>query len=209
MKGMAILTVSVLLLGACTARPTGGPDGWKVYGPAGPAGAPGPAGPPGPPGPAGAPGAPGGPGLAGPPGPAGPPGGAGAPGPAGPAGVAGPAGEPGAAAKWTSFRDILFDFDKADIRGPEQTKIGEITTFMNQNNAAELALDGYADPRGTDGYNVKLSDRRVKAVRDALQSGGVQPNRIRIGAHGVRPRNCDQNTEDCFQKNRRVEVFVR
>ena len=66
-----------------------------------------------------------------------------------------------------------------------------------------------ADPRGTDDYNLKLSDRRVKAVRDTLRAAGVQPNRMRIGAQGEKDRNCSEDTEDCFQKNRRVEVFVR
>ena len=80
---------------------------------------------------------------------------------------------------------------------------------MKQNGNAELSLEGYADPRGTDTYNMKLSERRVKAVRDALVSGGVDANRVRIGARGEQNRNCSENTEDCFQKNRRVEVFVR
>src|SRR4051794_3080708 len=110
MKRTALLTLSVLLLGACTARPVGGPDGWKVYGPAGPPGPPGPAGSAGPPGPAGPAGPPG---TAGPAGPPGTPGAAGLPGTPGPPGAAG---EKGAAAKWTSFRDILFPFDKSAIR---------------------------------------------------------------------------------------------
>jgi len=193
-KIMVLLILPALLLAACTARQFGGPDGWKAYGPAGPAG---PAGPPGPAGPAGAPG------------PAGPPGPVGSAGSFGPPGPQGPVGEKGPAAKWTSFRDILFEYDKSDIVSGEQAKIADIVAFMKQNADAELSLEGYADPRGADTYNLKLSDRRVKAVRDALVAGGVTAKRIRVGAQGEQGRNCDQDTEDCFQKNRRVEVFVR
>ena len=193
-KFMVLFVLPALLLAGCTARQFGGPDGWKAYGPAGPAG---PAGPPGPAGPLG------------PPGPAGPPGPFGIAGSSGPPGPQGPAGEKGPDAKWTSFRDILFAYDKSDIVGGEQTKIADIAAFMKQNADAELSLEGYADPRGADDYNLKLSDRRVKAVRDALAAGGVEAKRIRIGARGEKDRNCDQDTEDCFQKNRRVEVFVR
>jgi peptidoglycan-associated lipoprotein len=133
---------------------------------------------------------------------------AGAPGAAGPAG---PAGERGAAGaeRWTSFRDILFDYDKSDIRSGERTKIQEIEAYMRQNPNAELALEGFADPRGTDQYNLRLSDRRVKAVQQALTGAGVNANRIRIGAQGEKLRNCSEDTEPCFQRNRRVEVFVR
>ena len=121
MKRFALLGLSVILLSACTARPVGGPDGWKVYGIAGPAGPAGPNGPPGPPGPPGAPGSPGTAGVPGPPG---------SPGPAGVTGPAGTAGAPGEKATWTSFRNILFDFDKANIRPAEQPKVGDIATFM-------------------------------------------------------------------------------
>jgi outer membrane protein OmpA-like peptidoglycan-associated protein len=127
----------------------------------------------------------------------------------GPTGAPGSAGTPGAKGTWTSFRDILFDFDKSDIRSSEQQKISDVIAFMKQNPNAELTLEGHTDPRGTDAYNMKLSDRRVKTVRDALEKGGVEASRLQIGALGERYRNCTQDTEDCFQKNRRVQVFVR
>ena len=80
---------------------------------------------------------------------------------------------------------------------------------MKQNPKAELSLEGYADPRGTDNYNAKLSERRVRAVRDALQAGGVEQNRVRIGARGEKDPVCNEKTEECYQSDRRVEVFVR
>jgi len=121
----------------------------------------------------------------------------------------GPAGTPGADARWTSFRDILFDYDKSDIRAGETTKIQEIVTFTKANPNFQVNLEGYADPRGTDKYNLALSDRRVKTTRDALVAGGVPADKVKIGALGEQNRNCTENTEDCFQRNRRVEVFVR
>jgi outer membrane protein OmpA-like peptidoglycan-associated protein len=188
MRRMLALGVMVLMLAACSASDMAGTSGWKFYGPQGP---PGPAGPPGPPGPAGPPG---------PPGPQGPPG------PPGPAGQMGPA---GAEAKWTSFRDILFDYDKSNIRASETSKITEIVDFMKANSNMQAGLDGFADPRGSNAYNMKLSDRRVKAVKDALVAGGISADRIRTIAQGEANRNCMEMTEDCFQKNRRVEVFMR
>jgi len=120
--------------------------------------------------------------------------------------VAGPAGEK---ATWTSFRNILFDFDKSNIRPSEQPKINDIVTFMKQNPNAQLSIVGYADPRGTNAYNLKLSDRRVKAVHDAVRSGGVADARIVMGAQGDKDPLCNEKTEECYQRDRRVEVFVR
>jgi len=191
MKRALLFWVLALFAIGCGARPMGGETGWKVYSPEGPAGLAGPAGPPGPEG---------APGIAGPPGLAGV---------SGPQGPAGGQGAQGAGARWESFQDILFDFDKSDVRGNEVGKIKEIVAYMRQNPTFEIGIEGYADPRGTDAYNQALSERRAKAILDALVTEGASANAIRTGAQGEKNRNCGEDTEGCYQKNRRVEVFVR
>jgi peptidoglycan-associated lipoprotein len=192
MRRLLLLGVSITLLAACTMRDTG-PSTWKFYSPPGP---PGPAGPPGPPcaqGPAG-------PGMVGPPGPAGP---------QGPPGGAGAPGSPGVRAGWEPLNDVLFDFDKSDIRPSERQKIDKIVQVAKDNPTVEIGLNGYADPRGSDKYNQKLSERRVEAVRSAVIAGGVSADRIKTVAAGEHGRNCMETTEDCYQKNRRVEALTR
>lgn len=135
------------------------------------------------------------------------------------AGAAGPAGpervvtrEVMAAAvakEWVAFQNVLFDFDKSNIRQSETTKVQAVVDFLKQNANFQVGLDGYADPRGTDAYNMRLSDRRAKAVEAALVGAGISKDRIRTGAFGKRDRNCNENTEECYQRNRRVEVFMR
>ena len=188
MKRALLFGVLALFAMGCTARPMGGETGWLVYGPTGPEGPAGLAGPAGPAGPAGSPG------LAG---------------LSGPQGPAGPQGSQGVAAVWQSFKDILFDFDKSDVRANEVGKIKEIVAFMKQNPTFEIGIEGFADPRGTDAYNQALSERRVKDILDALVAEGGSASAIRSGAEGEKNRNCGEDTESCFQKNRRVEVFVR
>jgi outer membrane protein OmpA-like peptidoglycan-associated protein len=203
MKRALLFGTLALFAMGCSARPMGGDTGWKVYGPAGPEGPAGLAGPAGPPGPAGAPG------VAGPAGPGGPPGLAGLAGPQGPAGSQGSQGVAGVAARWESFKDILFDFDKSNVRADEMGKIKAIVAFMKENPTFEIGIEGYADPRGTNVYNQALSERRVNAIRTALVNDGASASAIRTGAQGEKNRNCGEDTEGCFQKNRRVEVFVR
>lgn len=186
-RGLSLVVIALLAVG-CAVTPQGGE--WKFYGPPGP---PGPAGPPGPPGPAGPPGPPGPPGLAG---------------PAGPSGPAGAAGAAGAAAQWRSFADILFDYDKSNIRASEAAKITDVAKYMQSDPSVNLRIDGYADPRGTSQYNLALSQRRVGAVRDALVKEGVPGNRISTGHFGEQRPKCNEKTEACYQMDRRVEIFV-
>lgn len=122
------------------------------------------------------------------------------------AGAPGPAGAPQA---WTSFSDILFDFDKSNVRPSETPKVDKLVQYMKDNPSHEIGLDGYADPRGTPPYNMRLSQRRVEAVKAALVGAGVSGNRIRTGAFGETRPKCTQSTETCWQEDRRVEVLVR
>jgi outer membrane protein OmpA-like peptidoglycan-associated protein len=95
------------------------------------------------------------------------------------------------------------------VRANEVAKIKEIAAFMKQNPTFEIGIEGFADPRGTDAYNQALSERRVKAILNALVAEGASADAIRTGAEGEKNRNCGEETEGCYQMNRRVEVFVR
>ena len=204
-RGLFFAVLALFAVG-CSARPIGGDTGWKVYGPTGPQGVAGPAGPAGPQGPQGIAGPPGsGQGMAGPAGPAGPQG------PAGAQGVAGSMGAQGAraaAANWTKFNDILFDFDKSAIRTNEMVKVSEVADYAKQNPSVNVGIDGHTDPRGTDLYNQGLSERRVGVIRDALIQAGVPASRIHSGAFGESRPKCNDKTEACYQRERRVEVLI-
>jgi peptidoglycan-associated lipoprotein len=143
-------------------------------------------------------------GPAGPMGPAGPAGAQGAQGPAGPAGAQASA----AAKNWSSFRDFLFDFDKSAIRSNEMKHVSDIAAYMKNNPSARVGIDGHTDPRGTDAFNQGLSERRVNAIRDALVAAGVSAGRISTGAFGESQPKCNEPTEPCWQRDRRVEVLV-
>jgi peptidoglycan-associated lipoprotein len=188
-RGLFFAVIALFAMG-CSARPIGGETGWKIYGPPGPAGVAGPAGPQGPPGPAG------------------PAGSAGTAGVQGAPGSAGAQGAPGAMLRWTSFKDILFDFDKSDLRANETSKVSEIATYMERNPSVKVGIDGHTDPRGTDKYNQALSERRVVVIRDALLRAGVPTDKIHTGAFGKARPICGNPSEACWQRDRRVEVLI-
>ena len=193
MKRVLAFAVIALFAVGCTARPIGGETGWKIAGPPGPQGVAGPAGPAGPMGPAG---------------PAGPPGPVGVAGLQGPPGPVGMAAEPAAAVRWTPFKDILFDFDKSDLRANEQAAVDQIASYLRENPSLTVGLEGFADPRGTDRYNQALSERRVNAIKAALLKAGVAADRIQTGAFGEARPKCTDTTEACWQLDRRVEVLM-
>ena len=120
-------------------------------------------------------------------GPQGPTGMTGVQGPTGMTGSQGMTGSPGrrgapdvaAAPGWVSLREIIFDFDKAEIRPSEMTKITDIASYVSQNPGVRVGIDGSTDlRRGANQYNVALSDQRETNVRDALIHSGVAASRM-------------------------------
>jgi len=190
MKRALYIVLAVLVVAGCSAAPTNPQFGWKVFGPQGSEGPQGQVGPTGP---------------------AGQQGIAGIQGPVGPVGLQGPQGPMGAKGDdltWHTFANVLFDINKADLRPAEQAKIADIVAFMKDNPGYKAELEGYADPRGTGGHNLKLSKKRVDTVRDALISAGVPADRIRVAGYGKLNPVCKDAEGACWQLDRRVEVIV-
>jgi len=154
-------------------------------------------------------------GMAGERGPARPAGATGAQGPAGPVGPQAMAGSENRMASFgtgnnsAAFKDILFDTDKSDIRSNETSKITDIAAHVKQNSPMQVGIGGYADPRGTDQHNQGLSERRVKAIRDALVKAGVASDKIQTSAFGEQKSLCNESTDACWQRDRRVDVGFR
>lgn len=110
--------------------------------------------------------------------------------------------------------DVLFDFDKADLRPdalPALQKVGEVLkSYPN----APVLIEGHTDSVGNDQYNQQLSERRAASVQRALAARGATNPMATRGwgetkpvAPNTKPDGSD-NPEG-RQKNRRVEIVVR
>jgi outer membrane protein OmpA-like peptidoglycan-associated protein len=75
---------------------------------------------------------------------------------------------------------VLFGFDKWDVGDDGQTQLSTLVKEMKENPKLTVDLQGYADPVGTYGYNVALSQRRVESVRRYLVEKGVELPRINL-----------------------------
>ena len=128
----------------------------------------------------------------------------------GPTGMTGAQGPAAAAMNWTALKDIMFDYDRSEIRPSEMYKTSDIAAYARQNPSVRLGIDGSTDLlRGTNQYNTALSQQRVGNVRDALIRAGVSADRIEMGGFGARRVNCNDSTELCSQRDGRVEVLAR
>ena len=111
---------------------------------------------------------------------------------------------------WESAEDVSFQTNRVEIQAKCAAKITRVATWVKKNPLVIVALDPHSDqsPALTGETEGRLHLRRVQAVRDALVAAGVSPDRIRMGPVGDRAPLCRQDTADCRELNRRVEVLV-
>lgn len=110
--------------------------------------------------------------------------------------------------------NILFDLGSADLRGEALNVVGEIGQFAKENHM-EVTVEGHTDKRpiSTAQYpsNWELSAARAtQVVRHMLHTTGMAPTTMTaIGRGEFFPRCTSDESEECFQKNRRIEILLR
>jgi OOP family OmpA-OmpF porin len=113
--------------------------------------------------------------------------------------------------------DVLFEFDKAELRPSGQQKLEEIADRVKGANVQQVVAIGHADRIGTDDYNKQLSEKRAEAVKQYLAQKGVEQAKVRSEGRGesqpVTGDQCKGQTGEkliaCLQPDRRVDIEVR
>lgn len=101
---------------------------------------------------------------------------------------------------------VEFDYDKATLR-PEAAAILDKTADSLQHwSSANIEVAGHTDNRGSDDYNMKLSEQRAEAVRNYLISKGIAAERLIAKGYGETKPVADNDTDEGRFKNRRVEL---
>ena len=99
--------------------------------------------------------------------------------------------------------DIYFDYDESTLSDDTRDKLSRNADLLKSNPQFSITIEGHADSRGTNEYNLSLGDRRANAVRDYLVSLGVAGNRMMAVTRGEESPQCTEETDACWQRNRR------
>jgi len=100
--------------------------------------------------------------------------------------------------------DITFDNDSAVIKPQFMKKVEEFAQFLKANPAYKAEIQGYTDSKGSAKYNQKLSERRAKAVYEALIQLGVSKDRLTYKGYGEENPIASNDTPEGRAQNRRV-----
>ena len=105
------------------------------------------------------------------------------------------------------MKDVLFDYDKSDIRGDQQALAQGDAAFLSQHPSIQVVVEGHCDDRGSEEYNLALGISRAESVKRTLLAQGISADRIKTVSYGKEKPFCTQNSDECWQKNR-VDHFA-
>ena len=110
------------------------------------------------------------------------------------------------------IEDAYFDYDKHTLR-PDAIKAltadsTELRDIVVQYPDYRVTIEGHADERGSEAYNLALGDARAKAAKDYLAGVGIPASQLAIISYGKDKPVCEEHDEACWQKNRRIHFVA-
>jgi outer membrane protein OmpA-like peptidoglycan-associated protein len=107
-----------------------------------------------------------------------------------------------------TLENLIFDLGKSEIKPESFNELDNLAKLMKENPDMVIQLEGHTDFKGGKSKNLKLSQDRVKEVKNYLIHGGIMPDRILTQAYGGARPISYESTEEAARLNRRVEVRI-
>jgi peptidoglycan-associated lipoprotein len=104
--------------------------------------------------------------------------------------------------------DVFFDLDMSEIRADARGLLQANADWMKKWTGTQIMLEGHGDSRGSAEYNLALGSRRANSVKDYLVSLGVPATRVTVVSKGKEAPFCTEETEACWQQNRRGHFLI-
>lgn len=106
------------------------------------------------------------------------------------------------------YVNVYYAFDSDKPLGYSVSAAQYISNFLKRNPGVSVEIKGYADELGPEDYNMKLSDRRAKAVYDLLVASGVDASRLSYKGYGE-DTSVDKASADARQMARRASFEIK
>jgi peptidoglycan-associated lipoprotein len=104
--------------------------------------------------------------------------------------------------------DVLFDYDQSTIRDNQRGVLQKNVDWMRRWTSTRVSVEGHADSRGTNEYNLALGQRRANAVREYMIGLGIAADRLVAVSKGEESPACTEETEGCWDRNRRGHFII-
>ena len=113
-----------------------------------------------------------------------------------------------AAARATLEETIYFEYDESTITSASERVLRMKVDILRNSPAVRIRVEGHADERGSNEYNIALGTRRAEAVREFLAGFGIDANRVAIISYGEDRPAVNASNESAWSQNRRAQFVI-
>lgn len=103
---------------------------------------------------------------------------------------------------------IYFAYDIHEFSGSMVDVMVANLDSLKKSAPHPIALEGHADDRGSNEYNLALGFRRANSVKNFLVAGGIPESRITVKSFGEEQPKDPRRVKEAWSQNRRVDIFV-
>jgi OOP family OmpA-OmpF porin len=104
-------------------------------------------------------------------------------------------------------KGVQFDYKKWDVKPQFNSNLNNIENILKKNSGLKIRIEGHTDDIGSAKYNIGLSGKRAKAIKDYLVGKGIEPSRITTKGLGYVQPIADNDTAKGRALNRRAEII--
>lgn len=103
-------------------------------------------------------------------------------------------------------RSVYYLFDTSVVQEADRPLVAAHGKYLSEHPEHSVRLEGNADERGSNEYNLALGQRRAEAVKTLLLAGGVKPGQITTESYGEEKPRLACHEETCWHENRRADL---
>ena len=103
---------------------------------------------------------------------------------------------------------VTFEYDQFAIRDDQRPVLQRNADYLRRWPSVRVTIEGHADLRGTNEYNLALGERRANSIRDYLTGLGITADRLAVLSKGEETPLCTEDTEACHARNRRGHFVI-
>ncbi len=104
--------------------------------------------------------------------------------------------------------DVYFRTGQSEVGETTGKRLRQLALLLAQMPGLAVRLDGYADPRGDEQYNRKLSTERADSIMNVLLGAGVEAGRVEVFGHGASRSTSTAKDMDAYALDRRVSISL-
>jgi peptidoglycan-associated lipoprotein len=109
----------------------------------------------------------------------------------------------------SELQDIYFDYDRFTVRADGVKAMEQNARWLRGRKGQNVLIEGHCDERGTQAYNLVLGEKRARSAKRYLEDLGILGSQLQITSYGENRPVCNEQTESCYQRNRRAHFVAK